>query len=163
MLSCLAAETNSDPAELARELTAMETKMKSALESYRLPSEYRKKCADHKQHDRAIHFFQGLVAVRTNNWQARLELSCAYVDKIPTCTGMTAMINRGDLAQRSLDQLNALIVKHPDLWVAQFARGLNHLLWPRAFRHSGDAVKDLSRCVEMQEKRGGQGGASHTT
>jgi len=37
-------------------------------------------------------------------------------------------------------------------------RGLNHLNWPRAFRHSEDAIKDLTKCAEIQEQHGDQGG-----
>jgi tetratricopeptide (TPR) repeat protein len=45
--------------------------------------------------------------------------------------------------------------------VSYYARGLNHLNWPRALRHSEDAIKDLAQCVEIQEQHGGQGGKQY--
>jgi tetratricopeptide (TPR) repeat protein len=154
----LAESRKLDPSELDRQLTEMESSMKKSLENYRLPSEYRRQCAGHQQHDRAIQFFHELVAAQPDNWRAHLELSCAYVDKIPTCKGVTAIVNQGALAGKALEQADMVVAAKPDLWVSYYARGLNHLNWPRVFRHSEDAIKDLTRCVEIQERQGGQGG-----
>ena len=147
-----------NPAELDRRLAEMETRMKKSLDSYRLPSEYRKLCDGHGQYDRAINFFCDLVAAQPDNWRAHLELSCAYVDKIPTRKGALAMVNQGALAGKALDQADTVVATKPDLWVSYYARGLNHLNWPRAFHHSEDAIKDLMKCVKIQERQGGQGG-----
>jgi hypothetical protein len=147
-----------EPSELERRLMELETRMKRSLDSYALASEYRQQCAGHGQHDRAINFFRDLVAAQPDSWRARLELSCAYVDKIPTCKGVMAMVNQGGLAGKALEQADLVVAAKPDLWVSYYARGLNHLNWPRAFHHSEDAIKDLSRCIEIQEREGGQGG-----
>ena len=140
------------------ELNVMEAAMKKSLDNFRLPSEYRSLCATRQQHDRAIDFFRALVAARPESWRAHLELSCAYVDKIPTCKGVTALISRGALAAKALEQADIVVSNRPNHWVSYYARGLNHLNWPRAFRHSDDAIKDLARCIEIQEKYGGQAG-----
>ena len=161
--ACSAGEADStphiaEPSGLERGLTDRENRMKKSLDSYALPSEYRKECAGHGQHDRAINFFRDLVAVQPGNWRAHLELSCAYVDKIPTCKGALALVNRGALAGKALEQAEMVVAARPDSWVSYYARGLNHLNWPRAFHHSEDAIKDLTKCVEIQERHGGQGG-----
>jgi len=83
----------------------------------------------------------------------RIELSCAYIDKIPTCGGLAAIVSKGTLARKSLDQLDPLIAARGDSWVAYYCRGMNHLHWPRALRHSDDAVADLKRCIELQKDR----------
>lgn len=147
-----------DPAVLDKQLSELEAKMKKALGSYKLTSDYRKQCADHEQYDRSIKFFRDLVAAQSDNWRARLELACSYVDKIPTCGGMAAIVSKGTLARKALDQVDIVIAKNPDAWVGYFARGMNHLHWPRALRHSDDAAKDLAKCVELQQKHGGQRG-----
>lgn len=143
-----------DPAELDRLLTQMEAFIRTSLDSYRIASTYRARCADHDQHDRSIRFFQSLVAAEPGNWRARIELACAFVDKIPTCGGMAAIVSKGTLARKSLDQLDAVLAKEPDSWVGLYTRGMNHLHWPRALRHSDDAVADLERCAHLQERSG---------
>jgi hypothetical protein len=143
---------------LDRQLTGMETRMKKSLDNYRLPGEYRKKCMDNQQHDRSIKFFLDLVAAQPDNWRTHLELSCAYVDKIPTCEGALAMVSQGALAGKALEQADLVVAANSNQWVSYYTRGLNHLNWPRAFRHSEDAIKDLTKCAEIQEQHGDQGG-----
>jgi tetratricopeptide (TPR) repeat protein len=141
-------------AELNLLLSDMEARLRVSLDNYKLASTYRARCADYDQQDRAIKFFSELVAAQTNNVRARIELSCAYVDKIPTCGGMAAIVSKGTLARKALDQMDAVIKMQPDSWTAYYTRGMNNLYWPRALRHSKDAIADLSRCVELQEQRG---------
>ena len=80
----------------------------------------------------------------------RIELASAYVDKIPTCRGITKSLCRGSLARKSLDRLDEVIAQDRDCWVAFYCRGMNHLHWPRVLRHADDAVKDFKRCIELQ-------------
>jgi uncharacterized protein len=147
-----------EAAQWERQLTEMEARMKKSLSNFSLPSEYRRLCAEHQQHDRAIAFFRELAATQPQGWRAQLELSAAYVDKIPTCKGLTALASRGVLAAKALEQAEIVVARNPNQWVSYYTRGLNHLNWPRVFRHSEDAIKDLARCVELQEQHGGQGG-----
>ena len=115
-------------------------------------SRYRAQCAADGWHNRSIEFFKKIVDDRPDDHRARIQLACAYVDKIPTCGGMAAIVGKGTLARRSLDQLNQAIVHDRDSWVAYYCRGMNHLHWPRALRHSEDAAVDLQKCVELQER-----------
>ncbi len=142
-----------DPAKVDALLTEMEAKLRGGLSGFSLASMYRKKCAYYGKHDRAVAFFQRMVEADPADYRARIELACALVDKIPTCGGIAAVVSKGRLARKSLDQLDAVIGTHPDLWVAYYCRAMNHLHWPRALRHSDDAVRDFTRCIALQEQQ----------
>lgn len=128
--------------------------MEQALEdgggSWTLGSQYRIRCAAEHQHDRAIALFKRLIDKDPSDFRNRIQLACAYVDKIPTCGGMAAIVSKGTLARKSLDELDRVLAEHPDLWVARYCRGVNHLHWPRALRHSDAAVADLTECTRPQ-------------
>ena len=142
-------------------LAEMEAPLRRSLEGYKLANSYRARCAAYDQHDRAVKFFQDILAKEPGNQRARLELACAFVDKIPTCGGMAAIVSKGTLARKSLDQLDAYLATEPESWIGHYTRGMNHLHWPRALMHSGDAVKDFSKCVELQEKSGRNAARAH--
>jgi hypothetical protein len=149
------------PDELEKLLSEMEATLRKSLDGYKIASSYRARCAAYDQHDRAIKFFQELLAKDPASQRARLELACAFVDKIPTCGGMAAIVSKGTLARKSLDQLDAYLSKEPDSWLGHYTRGMNHLHWPRALMHSADAAKDFVKCVELQEKRGPAGARAY--
>jgi hypothetical protein len=138
-----------DPAEVDSFLSTLEKELRASLGPYSVSSSYRAFCADHGQHDRAIRFFEALVAARPSDSRARTELALAYIDKIPTCGGPAAIVSKGTLAKKSLDQLDRVVADGNATWVTYYARGMNHLYWPRALRHSDDAVADLTRCLEL--------------
>ena len=142
------------PGELEKLLTEMEAALRGSFGGYQLASSYRSRCAAHDQHDRAVKFFQEIIAHAPSHQRARLELACAFVDKIPTCGGMAAIVSKGTLARKSLDQLDSYLATDPNSWIGHYTRGMNHLHWPRALQHSGDAAKDFVRCVAMQERAG---------
>lgn len=141
------------PDELDRMLNKMESQLEKSLDDYTLASLYRTRCVDYGQHGRSIRFFESLVEKDPDNLRARIELACAYVDKIPTHEGMAAIVSKGTLARKSLDQLNPVVQAKPDLWIAYYTRGMNHLYWPRALRHSDDAAEDFQKCIALQEKQ----------
>lgn len=136
--------------DLDRLLSEMEKQLRERPEGWSPASLYRRKCADNDAHDRAIAFLQELVNETPSDPRARIELACAYVDKIPTCGGVWAVVSKGTLARKSLDQLDAVLKDHPDLWVAYYCRAMNHLHWPRALLHSDDAAADFRRCMTLQ-------------
>jgi tetratricopeptide (TPR) repeat protein len=143
---------------LERSLAADEARLTQGLRDFQTASRYRLTCARQGDFDRPIKFFQERVAAEPENWRARLELACAFVDKIPACQGVAALLHRGALARQALEHMDVVVLKQPEAWVAHYARGLNHLHWPRQLGHAEDAVRDLSLCVALQEKQGGQGG-----
>ncbi|MFQ5655161.1 MAG: ASPIC/UnbV domain-containing protein, partial [Planctomycetota bacterium] len=142
------------PEEVDRILSGLEEELRARPPGYALASLYRARCVTYGRHGRAIRFFQRLVEGHPDDLRARIELACAYVDKIPTCGGLAAIVSKGTLARKSLDELTEVLERRDDLWVAYYCRGMNHLHWPRALRHSDDAVADLKRCLEIQSRRG---------
>jgi tetratricopeptide (TPR) repeat protein len=140
------------PADLDKHLAEMEALLRNRPQAYAPASDYREQCATYGKHDRAIEFFKKLVAEKPDDWRAKVELGCAYVDKIPTCGGLAAIVSKGTLARKSLDQLDEVVEKHPKLWVGYYTRGMNHLHWPRSLRHSDDAAADFEQCIKLQRE-----------
>ena len=68
-----------------------------------------------------------------------------------------AASGKGTLARRSLDQIHVVVERQPERWVGWYARGTNHLHWPRALGHADDAAADFARAVEMQRALPGGG------
>ena len=143
-----------EPADLDRELAEMESLLRSGPIRHTPAVAYRLRCSSADRHDRAIKFFADRVIENPEDVNARLELGCALVDKIPTCGGIAAVVSKGTLARKSLDQFDRIIAAHPDLWVAYYCRGMNHLHWPRALRHSDAAAADFQKCLELQRRTG---------
>ena len=143
-----------DPAEVQRELAEMESRLRAEPTWDRQQAlAYRSRAVATDQHDRSIAFLEELANDRQDP-ALRLELSLAYVDSIPSCGGLAAIVCKGSRAKKSLDQLDSLLAEHPESWLTLYARGTNHLHWPRALRHSDDAAKDFERCIEIQSQAG---------
>ena len=144
-----------EPKELERQLTELEDGLAAGSSEAALASTYRLRAATYGEHDRAIRFFEEQIekaeAAGEDPARLRIELSLAYVDKIPTCGGLAAIVCKGSLAKKGLDQTDLVLAEHPDSWLALYSRGMNHLHWPRALQHSDDAARDLVRCAEIQE------------
>ncbi len=140
------------PAQMERLLAEMEAILRQRPKDFAPASAYRARCVEYDKHDRAINFFKSLVEKEETDFRARIELACSYIDKIPTCGGLAAVVSKGTLARKSLDQLTPVIEADDDLWVAYYCRGMNHLHWPRALRHSDDAAEDMAKCIELQRK-----------
>jgi len=58
-----------------------------------------------------------------DNWRTHLELSCAYVDKIPTCEGALAMVSQGALAGKALEQADLVVAANSNQWVSYYTAG----------------------------------------
>ncbi len=150
-----------DPAALERLLVHMEGRIREDSDDYTPASAYRLQCAAHDQHDRSIRFFEKRVEAKPDDMRRRIELACANIDKIPTCGGIAAIVSKGTLARKALDQQDHVIEVNDASWVAYYTRGMNHLHWPRALRHSDDAVVDLKRCIQLQVESGDPGGKQY--
>jgi len=140
------------PEALEEQLSTLEEHLTAGYDRA-LASAYRKRAADYGEIDRAITFLAGRVEDEPGGPFA-IELSVAYVDKIPTCGGLAAIVCKGTQARKGLDALEPVLAAHPDSWLAWYSQGMNHLHWPRALRHSDDAARALLRCIELQEQRG---------
>ncbi len=142
-----------EPSELDRQLADMERRLRSAPFERNLASAYRLRAATYDQHDRAVAYLEELVEARGEP-NLRIELALAYIDRIPACGGLAAIVCKGSMAKKGLDQLDLVLEEHPDSWLATYCRGMNHLHWPRALLHSEDAAGDLERAVEIQSRGG---------
>ena len=129
----------------------LEASVRRDLGDLALASRYRRQCAQLGAHDRSIAFFEELARAHPRVPNVRLQLASAYVDKIPTCGGMAAVVSKGTLARKSLDQLDPLIAEDASWWPALYSRATNHLYWPRALLHSTDAARDFERLVALGE------------
>jgi hypothetical protein len=67
---------------------------------------------------------------------------------------MAAVVSKGKLARRSLDQIDMLVDADERWWPAVYSRAMNHLHWPRALKHSSDAARDFRSCIELQTEGG---------
>ncbi len=142
------------PAERDALLGGLEEQVRQRPDDLALASKYRAQCVRLGAQDRSIGFFLRLAGERPNSRNVRLQLSAAYVDKMPSCGGMAAIVCKGTLARQALDQNDVLVEADDSWWPALYARGTNHLHWPRALRHSAMAAEDFSRIVELQTEGG---------
>lgn len=141
-------------------LDSMEGSLRQRPAEHAPASRYRALAASLGAHERSIAFFTSLVEEHPDDLRLRIELGAALVDAIPACGGVAAVICKGRLARRSLDHLDVVVEKSPDSWVGYYVRGMNHLHWPRALRHSAAAVADLRRCIELQDASLANGAAA---
>ncbi|MCP4593403.1 MAG: hypothetical protein GY842_21920, partial [bacterium] len=142
-----APETN-DSAE--RRLLEMEEELRDSAPAHAKLSQYRAHCVTLGRQDRAIDFLSSLVESQPDEPVLRIEYANAFIDKIPTYSGATAFVKRGNLARKGLGHLDQVLSAHPESWVALYCRGMNHLHWPKVLGHSDDAIADFTRCVELQ-------------
>jgi tetratricopeptide (TPR) repeat protein len=145
------------PAERDTLLADIEAHVRQRPEDLALASQYRARCVRLGAHERSTHFFEKLAREKPDSRNVRLQLAAAYVDQIPTCGGRAAVVSKGILARKSLDQMNGLVDADPTWWPAVYARAMNHLHWPRSLRHSDDSARDWRRCIELQQGAGGPG------
>ncbi|MCH7993830.1 MAG: VCBS repeat-containing protein [Planctomycetes bacterium] len=140
------------PEVVERLLGEIEKALRDDFSSYARASEYRSRCAKYAAHERAIDFFEKLSTADPASDRLKVEWACALIDKMPTCGGIAAVVSKGMLARKALDQLDIVLKRKPDSWEAVYCRAMNHLHWPRALRHSDDAEVDFRRCIELQSK-----------
>ncbi len=142
------------PEERDSLLTGLEKQVSRHLNDLAVSSKYRAQCVKLGEYERSVLFFENLIKEHPKVQNLRIQLAGAYIDKIPTCGGMAAIVSKGTLARQALDQINMLIKADQSWWPAFYSRGMNHLHWPRALKHSNSAVLDFKKCIELQEKNG---------
>jgi tetratricopeptide (TPR) repeat protein len=111
---------------------------------------YRQRGADYGQSDRVISFLKTMRQEHPENPSVAMELALAFVDKMPACGGLAAVVCQGTLARKGLEPLGEVIEAHPDSWLAHYNRGMNLLHWPTGLRKSDNAARDFERCLEIQ-------------
>jgi len=144
-------EPEIDSAEAEVLLADLEAQIRARPDDVVIGSRYRQAAVAAHQYERPVAFFEEMVAEHPENRYLRLQLSGAYIDKLPTCGGVAAIVSKGTLARKALDQLDVLLKHDPNWWPARYSRAMNHLHWPRALRHSDDAAADAEAMVALQE------------
>ena len=133
-------------------LARLEEQLRQQVDDIALASKYRAECARNGRHDRAIGFLERLAREQPASRVLVLQLAAAYIDKIPTCGGVAAVVSKGILAKKALDLMDGLLETDGSWWPALYSRGMNHLHWPRALRHSAAAAADFRQCTVLQSR-----------
>ncbi len=141
------------PAERDAILSELEEKVRSHPNDIAIASKYRIQCIKLGEFDRSTRFFESLTNEYPKIRNIRLQLALTYVDKMPKCGGMAAIVCKGTLARKSLVQVGILIEADETWWPAVYARAMNHLHWPRALRHSTMAIADFKRCIALLQNQ----------
>ncbi len=145
------------PAERDAILSELEAKVRNHPDDIAIASKYRIQCIKLGEYDRSTRFFEQLTNEYPKIRNIRLQLALTYVDKMPKCGGMAAIVCKGTLARKSLVQIGILIEADETWWPAVYARAMNHLHWPRALRHSTMAIADFKRCIKLLQTQSESG------
>jgi len=145
------------PAERDAILSELEAKVRNHPDDIAIASKYRIQCLKLGEYDRSTRFFEQLTNEYPKIRNIRLQLALTYVDKMPKCGGMAAIVCKGTLARKSLVQIGILIEADETWWPAVYARAMNHLHWPRALRHSTMAIADFKRCIKLLQTQSESG------
>jgi tetratricopeptide (TPR) repeat protein len=138
----------SAPAEQAAavDLDRLEAALAAAPDDLKTGNDYRMAVIRAKAYDRAIAFFEKLVAAHPTASNAHLNFGFAYVDKIPDAGAITQVI----LANNALGAFTKSIEVKPS-WIGLYTRGNSYLFWPRIFNRTHLGLADLNAALKMQK------------
>ena len=137
-----ALETNDYPAALHY----LELAVAGDPDSLRYASDYRQAVIRSKDFDRALKFFEQMLAQHPKSANLHLNYGFAYVDKIPTVGSITQVIQ----ANNALTEFGKSVELQPS-WIAYYTRGTSYLFWPKIFGRAPLGVADLQRAMELQK------------
>lgn len=132
-------------------LERLEAKVAAAPDDIRAANEYRMAVVaaagdrSVRLYDRAIAFFEKLVAEHPGVANAHLNFGFAYVDKIPAAGTITQVI----LANNALGAFTKALELSPS-WIAYYTRGNSYLFWPRIFGRTKFGIADLIEAIKIQ-------------
>lgn len=129
----------------AAALSQLETRITADPDNLRLGSEYRQMVIRLGEYDRAIGFYEKLMAAHPNHANGQLNYGFTYVDKVPAAGSITQVL----LANNALKAFTKSIEVRPS-WIAHYTRGNSYLYWPVIFGHAPDAVADLEAALKLQ-------------
>ena len=130
----------------AAALAALEAQLAAAPDNLPAANQYRQAVIRRGEYDRAIKFFEKLVADHPNAASAHLNYGFAYVDKIPVAGSITQVI----LANNALHEFTKSVELRPT-WIALYTRGNSYLFWPKIFGRASLGVADLEEAMKMQK------------
>jgi tetratricopeptide (TPR) repeat protein len=129
------------------DLSRFEAALTADPNNIRTGNEYRKAVIATKEYDRALKFFEKLVADNPKAANAYLNYGFVYVDKIPVAGSITQVI----LANSALAQFSKSIDLEPS-WIGYYTRGNSYLYWPKIFGRAKLGVADLEKAMEIMRK-----------
>ncbi|OFV92121.1 MAG: hypothetical protein A3H28_07380 [Acidobacteria bacterium RIFCSPLOWO2_02_FULL_61_28] len=132
--------------DAASVLPPLEAQLASDPDNLRSGSEYRRAVIRMGEYDRAIKFFEKLVADHPNAANAHLNYGFAYVDKVPVAGSITQVI----LANNALGEFAKSVALRPT-WIGLYTRGNSYLYWPKIFGRASLGVADLEEAMKMQK------------
>ncbi len=121
------------------------TALEKQPRSIRIANDLRRYCRSAGVIDTCIEVLDKLVRDYPDAKELRYNAALAYVDKLP---GLS-IYRQGWLSTRSMEHVTPLIDADSGDWLAYYIRGMNHLYWPRWFRHTDRAIQDLEHCVRI--------------
>jgi tetratricopeptide (TPR) repeat protein len=99
--------------------------------------------------DSAMAVLEAALARDPKAHAARLELGLAHVDQLANRD--LEVKQRFLLGGRAISLFSEVLNANPADWAARYARGMTHVLFPRASRHSDPAVEDFERLLAQQK------------
>jgi tetratricopeptide (TPR) repeat protein len=128
-------------------LSPLEAAVSAAPDDLRPASAYRQEVIRLGEYDRALGFFEKLVAAHPGSANAWLNYGYAYVDKIPSAGAITQVI----LANEALTRFSKSI-ELAKSWLALYTRGNSYLYWPKVFGRAPLGVADLEEAVAIARR-----------
>jgi tetratricopeptide (TPR) repeat protein len=142
------------------ELEALEKALRAAP-ARRDADRYRALVRKGDDPERALRFFEALLAERPRSADLRLQLALALVDRTPDRD--LGSVRKGLLSSKALELIEELIEVHPGNWGLHYLRGSIHLHWFTKLKHVPYAIESFHRALEIikeaREEEGGRGRA----
>ena len=135
-----------DTAAVDARLAPLEKAVAAAPNDLRAGNDYRRAAIETRQYDRAIAFFQDLLATHPGAGNLQLNFGFAYVDKIPDAGAITRVI----LANNALTQFSKALELERS-WIGLYTRGNSYLFWPKIFGRTSLGIADLEEALRMQK------------
>jgi tetratricopeptide (TPR) repeat protein len=133
--------------DAAAVLAPLEAAVAADPDNLRPASEYRQAVIRLGEYDRALAFFEKLVAAHPRSANAWLSYGYAYVDKIPAAGAITQVI----LANDAVTQFSKSIELDRS-WLALYTRGNSYLYWPTVFGRAPLGIADLQEAIAIAKR-----------
>jgi tetratricopeptide (TPR) repeat protein len=135
--------------QLDQGLAYLQAAAQSSTDDIRYSNDYRIALRDHRRYDDEMKYFSQL-AQHDRSATAQINFALTYVDEMRACPAPPdGLVCQAQNSYRSIDVLNSVLAAHPYNIMARFARGLNHLYWPRLMGHLPAAQVDLEYAVAL--------------
>ena len=133
--------------DYATALDRFEAALLEEPNNLRFGSEYRQTVIKAVTYDRAITFFEQLVADHPKAPNAWMNYGYAHVDKIPIEGAITQVL----LANTALGYFSSALELEKS-WLGHYTRGNSYVFWPAIFGRTPLAIEDLEKALAIAAK-----------